>query len=114
MTASTSITFPQLLQAVCWALTVGIDHNGREARAVNNGSVTITFDGGRCVGAQSRLSTDPHKHFPDMDFDEIGACAHIEEHVVEVLQASMPAANYPDAEVRVTFANGHVMQESFF
>jgi hypothetical protein len=109
MSISRSITFPQLAEAVCDAITAGISQHCRMARAMSMGGAVITFKDGRWTEVAANLSKGSHKHFPGMDLEDVDVETEVAELIGEVLGAKLPSATYPDAEVRIAFHNGQAL-----
>lgn len=109
MSISRSITFPQLAEAVCDAITAGISQHCRMARAMSKGGAVITFQDGRCTEVTANLCKGSHNHFPGMDLEDVDVETEVAELISEVLDVKLPSATYPDAEVRLAFDNGHAM-----
>jgi hypothetical protein len=109
MPISRSITFPQLAEAVCDAITAGISQHCRMARAMSKGGAVVTFKDGRWTEVAANLCKGSHKHFPGMDLEDVDVETEVAELISEVLAARLPSATYPDAEVRLAFDNGHAM-----
>jgi len=109
MSISHCITFPHLAEAVCGAITDGISQHCRMARAMSKGGAVVTFKDGRCKDVIADLCKGSHKHFPGMDFEDVDVEAEVADLIAEVLTVKLPSAPYPDAELRLTFDNGHAM-----